>query len=296
MARALLALCLLACVPRARLLVVDAPDVALPVSVHVVGVFHGVPARSPRHAVAEAAVRGFLEVGRLARGYRVRRVDPPLGDAQRPFAACAEGACDAVVVLSSVSADRSGEVETTWTTWSASGEQLDALPSAIILAGRPPSDVGETDVGETPTPTREQGETTVPALPSSPAELGYSAGAAYARRMLPIVSGVTRPYFVRGDRRLQQVWLPVRVGDWSTAERSWREVLADPSVPAGVRARARHNLALRYEVLGRYHLAWREIAHAIELHAHPRTARYQAALAEALSRHRVLRTRRQEEP
>ena len=177
-------------------------------------------------------------------------------------------------------AHRSSRLFTSWTLFNAQGQILDRLDH-VATVGRWHGD------GEDETQAAE-------ALPDEvdiDTELAFSAGAAYARRVVPTVGETQRSYFVRGDPRFGFAHAALRSGDWDAALARWRAVANDPGVSAPIQARALHNQAVYYELHGHPRQALSHVERAVALgQAPPRTLRYRDALRASWRFHRRLRS------
>ena len=272
------------CAPSVRLTVLDAADVELPRDVLRVGLVSDV---DPMHLPAgtRAAMEGFvarasdgsvgvvpgaasgvdavvrltaLERGYASDGFTRTDVDPSTGDTE-----------DVPVVW------LDGWVKTSWVVEDPDGTELDRL-EGVYTVERWAREDGDTDV-------------VMPSEDAALVELAFSAGAAYASRIVPIQASYQRQWFASGDPRLAASRLAVQAGDWRSAARWWREVESDPSSSPRVRARALHDLALYWEVRGNLHQAVLHIERAAAYHDNPRILRYRSVLRDQAARQRTLR-------
>jgi hypothetical protein len=88
----------------------------------------------------------------------------------------------------------------------------------------------------------------LPAQGDTVADVGEEAGRAYARRIAPGWTTVTRRYYASGHPVLKETKSLVQAGKWKKASKRWRSLLDDPDPK--VRGRARYNLALAQERAG----------------------------------------------
>lgn len=301
-----LALCWLAgCAPRAHLVVLESPDLRLPSTVRSVSVVSAVqPTEGPERAGIELTLSGIDQL--LQRSHRVRPVrssaQPPID----PVQVCVDDGTDAVIVLDAfrseentelwrrdeavvsddgepgsvlrVTAARSSRVFTSWRLIDREGNQLDELQDVFTVARWASEEDSDASA-----------EAALPSAEEAIAELGFSAGVAYGKRIAPIIGDEQRTYFVRGDVRFVWARRAVRVGDWQSAGALWRQISVDPTVSGVVHSRALANLALMHEVHGDYPLALRQIELALAAHDSERIQRYRGVLREQQTRQRDLR-------
>ncbi|HHO50378.1 MAG TPA: hypothetical protein ENK18_05770 [Deltaproteobacteria bacterium] len=291
--------------PRARLLVIEAPVLELPGELRALSVASAIqPPEGPDREGIEHALSGVEQL--IERSPRLRAVRSTADRPLDPVEVCAADGTDAVILLEGFRSEGAGEVRhqervvvgedgtpeviDTYTAWRDSrvftswrlvdreGQQLDLLQDVFTVARWAAEEDSDTSAQEA-----------LPSAAEAIAELGRSSGIAYGKRIAPVVGTELRTYFVRGDRRLAWARLPVRVGDWQTAGALWREVAGDPSASDEIRGRALANLALMHEVLGDYALALRRVALSLATHDSARIRRYREVLRERWAQQRELR-------
>lgn len=202
---------------------------------------------------------------------------------------CTEG-CDGTVALTAIryeeevgsvlaedewGAQRLARVVTEWRLYDANGELIEALP-----------DVGTLDRWTADGPSDAGALAGLVPRGSVAAELALSTGIAYAHRLRSGSWTFTRSYFGGGPLRLGAIAL--RDGDAKGAIAQWSRVARDAESPR-LAARAHHDLAVGYEMIGAAYLARAHVDLASSLAASPRTRRYADLLEETRGGSRPLR-------
>ncbi len=257
----------------------EAADVRLPRSLRTVGV---VDATRGEAELARGAVEGLLTF--LATSDEL--------DGLR--STCADGV-DGLVSLDHIASRHASRLETleqaeaawlaelesqvtsSWTLATCGGEVLDRLENVVV------TERWSAGASEEAAATSE-----LPSPPRAAAELAFSAGIAYGRRIAPWSGDAVRTWFVSGDPRLGHARLAVLAGHWPEAMAIWREVANSP-VGDRARARALHDLAVGHEVLGNYHLALSYAEEAAATHDNARIQRYRDLLRRLRTERRLLR-------
>lgn len=251
--------CLLGCLPKVHLTVLDSADLVLSPELRTITI-------ADRTGVPEgaAAVAGFT---RWMSGSP--RFD--LVDAAADVTVVVDGfEGESSLAVEEHATIRSSSVVLTWRLTDRAGTVLDALEHAAT-----------TDrwvvAGDDPVPTAEE---TISAL-------AESSGVAYARRLIAVDSTLVRDTFVRGDPRLRFARVAVNAGDWRRAIALWSDVARseDPALAA----RAHYDLAVGYEVGGDVRRALAHVDQAAALDDGARIARYKDLLDRANRDQRPLR-------
>ena len=273
-----------ACIPHAKLVVLDGSDIDLPTSVVEVQVQSLVS--GPQSAAAQAAIEGFSAQTRRSKRLRLAELEPAAPRATVTLTQLTSDYQTSTIALPGTESNSDPAhvqlemwVRTTWVFTGPDGAELDRVEDAYMLGRWAGEESGEPSITLDP----------MPSIVEATAELGFSAGVAYARRLTPTLESFARPYFKTGDPRLGWAHQSVRSGSWETAAKLWREAARDRDTPRHIQGRALHNLALYWEVRGDYRQAVRHADLAAAHHDNAHTVRYRSLLREQAIRQRALR-------
>lgn len=262
---------LAACAPQVRLTVHHAPDVPLPAEVRSLS---AAPSATDE---AAAAIAGFRDQLHASTGPGWID-DPAAADAVvRVVAGDVGSEVQRDELAGTWTATRTARVGVSWELRARDGRVLDAL-----------DDVSVVDRWSSEADSPEGAAAAVVDGEQAAASLYWSAGAAYARRIVPLEVDVTRRVTVRGDPRLRQGHYALRAGALDDAVRLWSEV-ARSAPSAAIRARALHDLAVAFEIRGDLHRALDHADRSLAARDTAGTARYREALARSVAAARTLR-------
>jgi hypothetical protein len=79
-------------------------------------------------------------------------------------------------------------------------------------------------------------------------EVGNTAGHAYAFRIIPLWTRVSRDYFVRGSNNFKIAKRKAQTGNWDEAAKLWKQETTNPK--SKVAGRACYNMAIISEING----------------------------------------------
>jgi Family of unknown function (DUF6340) len=260
----LVILTLFGCVPHVQSTVMEAADVDLPgprlrVLDRVTGRNSAAAVRGLEELIGEACSEecdGTIEITALVYEEQVDTAKD--GGGATPF-----------------TATRLGRVRMDWRLVDAEDRLIEAL-----------RDVGTLDQWMARGATAQEAQSSLPDADVAALDLAYSAGVAYGHRLSSTSWTFRREYFAGGPLRLGAIAL--RSGDPEDALVQWMPVAQGSSGPRRA-ARAHHDLAVAYELIGSPWMARTHLDLALALAAAPRTRRYADRLEQTRGVSRALR-------